>query len=249
MKDNKNVLITGASSGLGKAVLAKLNKLGNCNFALVARNKEKLMRSIAEDIFSYNDICSLYIKDLKDELQISELIQAINEPLDTIVLAAGELKYMPIAFLKKTELTDVLNINFISPVLLVQGLLKAKKIKRGASIVFVSSISSHVGVIGTLAYASSKAALEAAVRVLAAELASKKIKVNAVCPGLINTPMLKEASILNGVDIISQNSLNYPLGIGEPQDVAAFIAFLVSEENNWITGQSLIIDGGYILNK
>jgi NAD(P)-dependent dehydrogenase (short-subunit alcohol dehydrogenase family) len=244
-----NILITGASSGIGNAVANRLRIAGGAKLFLVARDLEKLTNSLPLENFTVSDKYFSLIADLTDDDQLHKLIQNISEPLDSLVLCAGELKYKPVNYLNRADLTGMLNINFLSPVLLLQGLLKARKINKGASVVFISSVSARVGVPATLAYAASKAAIEASVRVFAAELAPKKIKVNAVCPGLVNTPMLEKASENNGIDIAKMSGVNYPLGIGSAEDVAALITFLISKENNWITGQNIVIDGGYLLNK
>ncbi|MBO9674987.1 MAG: SDR family oxidoreductase [Sphingobacteriaceae bacterium] len=247
MSESRNILITGASSGIGNAIAHRLNANG-VKLYLSARNLEKLAKS-----FPHGNNESLNVKllgaDITKEGDLSGIVKAIKEPLDGLVLSAGELKYMPAAFLNRENLMEMMNINFLAPVLLVKELIKAKKLNKNSSIIFVSSVSAKVGVAATLAYASSKAAVEAAVRVLATELAPKKIKVNAVCPGLVNTPMLEKASIENGIDISEANNSNYPLGIGSAEDVASLMSFLISKENNWITGQTVVIDGGYLLNK
>ena len=245
----KNILITGASSGIGNAVANELVKTSTNNLILVARNLEKLNSSLyntsSANTYKYQSV----IADLTDDAQLKRVAEAVIEPLDGVVLAAGELKYKPAGMINRASLSEMFNINFFAPVLLIQSLLKAKKIRKGSSIVFVSSVSANVGVPATLEYASSKAAIESCVRVLAAELAIKTIKVNSVCPGLVKTPMLEKASRDISIDIAASNSANYPLGIGEPTDIAELILFLISGKNNWITGQNIVIDGGYTLNR
>jgi NAD(P)-dependent dehydrogenase (short-subunit alcohol dehydrogenase family) len=109
----------------------------------------------------------------------------------------------------------------------------------------VSSLSGFSTVAsGISAYSASKGALSASIRVMALELASKKIRVNTVCPGMVKTEMNSENSNLSETQLLEDEARNYPLGYGKPEQVASSIVFLLGEGSSWITGTNLVIDGG-----
>ena len=149
-------------------------------------------------------------------------------------------------FFKQEKIDKMFQTNYFSQLILVQLLLKKKLVNKGASIVFISSISSILGVPGTLLYASSKASVNAAVRVLASELAGQMIRVNAICPGIVKTEMLNGTNI--ETDIFMNQEEKYPLGLGSPEDVGNCVLFLLSRASRWLTGQCIVIDGGFTLN-
>jgi NAD(P)-dependent dehydrogenase (short-subunit alcohol dehydrogenase family) len=136
--------------------------------------------------------------------------------------------------------------NYFSQVLFLQMLLKKKLINKGASIVFISSVSSLMGVHGTLLYASSKGAINSAVRVLASELAGQRIRVNAILPGIVRTDMLSGTNI--DEDSFTKQEEQYPLGLGTPEDVGHAVLFHLSDASRWLTGQCMILDGGMTLH-
>ena len=135
--------------------------------------------------------------------------------------------------------------NYFSQLILIQMLLKKKLINRGASIVFISSVSSIMGVQGTLLYASSKGAINSAVKVLASELAGQRIRVNAILPGIVRTEMLSGTNI-SEEQFTQQESL-YPLGLGTPEDVGNAVLYHLSDASRWLTGQCMVLDGGLTL--
>ena len=126
-----------------------------------------------------------------------------------------------------------------------QKIVKKKLLNKNASLVFISSISSLMGVPATLLYAASKAAVNSTVKVLASEFASRKIRVNAIAPGIIITPMLEQSNL--DMDELMEQEKQYPLGFGKPEDVAYLAAFLLSDESRWLTGNVIKLDGGFTL--
>ena len=182
---------------------------------------------------------------MTNEIEIETLVEKVDF-LNGIVLAAGITKTLPFKFLNERELSNIMNTNFQAPVILCQKLAKKKKIKNNSSIVFISSIAGNViGNKGNGAYAASKAALNGICKVMAIELASQKIRTNCVSPGMVKTPMTA-----NGFSSVSKEQLElneklYPLGYGEPEDVAYGVLYLASDEGKYLTGSELVIDGGW----
>jgi NAD(P)-dependent dehydrogenase (short-subunit alcohol dehydrogenase family) len=168
--------------------------------------------------------------------------------LDGVVYAAGVAPVAPVRYLKDVDFDTCLNVNTVAPLLLIRDLLKKKKLKAGASIVWISSVASSRGAAGYAAYAASKAALEASSRCLALELAPKGMRVNCIAPGMIDTNMSDLAADRISAEAIEQHMQGYPLGAGQPIDVAAAVAFLLSDESRWITGICLPVDGGFSIN-
>lgn len=238
---NKHILVTGASSGMGK-VFAQMIAENGGQVTLLARNIERLSQTIETLEGEGHRVC---VCDLTNEEQMKEIVGRIP-PLDGIVLCAGINEFIPVKFIKQERINKIFQTNYFSQLLLVQMLLKKKLINRGSSIVFISSVSSIMGVQGTLLYASSKGAINSAVRVLASELAAQKIRVNAILPGIVRTEMLSGTNI--DEDAFTKQECQYPLGLGTPGDVGNAVLFHLSDASRWLTGQSMVLDGGMTLN-
>lgn len=238
---NKHILVTGASSGMGK-VFAQMIAENGGQVTLLARNIERLSQTFETLEGEGHRVC---VCDLTNEEQMKEIVGRIP-PLDGIVLCAGINEFIPVKFIKQERINKIFQTNYFSQLLLVQMLLKKKLINRGSSIVFISSVSSIMGVQGTLLYASSKGAINSAVRVLASELAAQKIRVNAILPGIVRTEMLSGTNI--DEDAFTKQECQYPLGLGTPGDVGNAVLFHLSDASRWLTGQSMVLDGGMTLN-
>jgi NAD(P)-dependent dehydrogenase (short-subunit alcohol dehydrogenase family) len=167
------------------------------------------------------------------------------DKLDGIVLCAGINDYVPVKFIKQEKIDRIFQTNYFSNLILLQMVLKKKLVNKGASIVFISSVSSLMGVPGTLLYASSKGAVNSAVRVLASELAGQRIRVNAICPGIVRTEMLSGTNI--DEETFVKQEVQYPLGLGTPEDVGSAVLFHLSDASRWLTGQCMVMDGGFTL--
>ena len=239
--NNKSILVTGASSGIGRKTACTISQKGGFVF-LLARNEERLVET-QQQLKSDSAILQC---DLTDEDQLSTCIESI-EKLDGLVLCAGVNEYVPVKSISKKRIDKIFDTNFNSQILLIQKLLKKKKFNNGASIVFVSSLSSLMGVPATLLYSASKAAINSAVKVLASELAPQKIRVNSICPGIIKTEMLGAQNIDESL-FLEQEKM-YPLGLGTTEDVANAVIFHLSDASKWLTGNIMVLDGGFSLNK
>lgn len=236
----KAILVTGASSGIGKSCAIQCSKMG-AKLIITGRNQERLGKTLG--LLSGNAHQSI-VGDLRDDNQIDALVESI-ETLDGIVFNAGINPKKLVKFIRKADIEDVFSINFTSPVLLVQRILKKKKFKRGASIVFMSSISTEYASISNSLYSASKGALNSFLRVLALEVAPQKIRVNAIQPGMVRTQMMEAYAIKEELEAWEKT---YPLGrFGEPEDIAYACIYLLSDASQWMTGSVLTVDGGVTL--
>ena len=156
------------------------------------------------------------------------------------------LDYKPLKFIDETDFLKIFHTNYFSSIFLLKKLAKKKKINKNSSIVFISSLSSTIGIPGTLAYSATKASIDSSVRVLANEMSKNMIRVNSVAPGIIRTPLLNN-EIFNEDKYLKEEE-KYPLGLGSPIDVVKSVQFLLSDASRWITGYTLELNGGYKLN-
>ena len=239
----KKILVTGASSGIGKSIAVESSRQG-AQLVIVARNAEKLELT-KELLDKNNENHFVYSCDLTSTASLDLLVASL-EPLDGLVLNAGAVKLAPISFINDDMVDELFEINVKSSIRLVQRLVKAKKINKGASVVFVSSISTQKATLGNTVYNATKGAVNSLVKSLAYEMANKQIRANAILPGFIPTEILKENAISE--EDLTKHQKNYPLGrFGTPEDVAYLVIYLLSNQSNWMTGSLINLDGGYSL--
>jgi NAD(P)-dependent dehydrogenase (short-subunit alcohol dehydrogenase family) len=236
----KNILVTGASSGIGKEIAIKLNALG-ANVIITGRNEDRLNETRDSMVYHLGIPVETYACDLSKEDEIKKMVTELPQ-LDGVVFCAGVVEYYPIRFINAEKINNIFSVNLNSQILLTQQLVKNKKLKPNGSLVYISSIASKIGVAGTALYAASKAGLNGFVKVTASELANQKIRANSICPGIIQTPMTEKAQNVN-----NNLAKDYPLGLGETIDVVGPCIFLLSDASKWITGTELILDGGLTL--
>lgn len=237
--EGKSILVTGASSGIGRASAIECSKMG-AQVIITARNEDRLKETLFNMEGNNHRIVPC---DLSDETSIDNLVSSIPE-IQGLLNNAGFTKTVPVQFINGTDLASVLNVNTVAPILLLQKLLKKKKLKKGASVVFTSSMAGigHSSV-GNAMYSASKGAISSFVRCAAKELAPKGIRVNAVCPAMVETSILSAGTISN--EQLEENKKRYPLGrFGKPEEVAWAMIYLLSDASAWVTGDNLILDGG-----
>lgn len=235
----KTILVTGASSGIGQAIAIECSKLG-ASVICTARNEERLKQTLT---MMDGDSHSYIVADLTSSDEIDALVDQVPK-LDGVSHNAGISRLMLCAFLKEDEAQDVYNHNAFSVVQLQTRLFKKRKVKKGASIVFMSSIASMRGNLGNVAYGMAKAAITAYSRYIAYEMGGKQIRSNSIHPAMVITPLILNSSNFSPEDY-ERDTKNYPLGrYGNPEDIAHLASFLLSDAASWITGCQYVIDGG-----
>lgn len=244
--DMEYILITGASSGIGRMISIHLS--GAYNLILNGRNINKLMETKSlcapgNDQIIYN--CDLNNQD-ETENSFQHLIQEKNIAVSGFVHCAGYLKMLPFRTTSRQIMQDTMNINFFSAATLIKILI-SKKINGTSlnNIIFISSTASIMGAKAFSVYSASKGALDSFMRCLAVELAPN-VRVNSVLPGAIRTMMTDK--IFQEAEVTENMKADYPLGFGDPADIAEMVSFLLSPKAKWITGQQFVIDGGRTIN-
>jgi NAD(P)-dependent dehydrogenase (short-subunit alcohol dehydrogenase family) len=241
---NKRLLITGASSGIGSDICIETSKCG-AQIILTARNEERLNQTFEELEKSNNH--SIIQADLNKSDELNDIVDNVSE-LDGIVLCAGVTLVKPVHFTKPELFRWVFNANFFSQAELIRLLYKKKKIKNGASIVFISSIGGTRIFSGVnCAYGSSKAALTSFMHYCALEFSNRLIRVNSISPGMIDTALIHGGDISE--EQLKNDLVKYPLKrYGKTIDVVNATIFLLSDASSWITGHDLVVDGGVSIN-
>ncbi|MET4141605.1 SDR family oxidoreductase [Pedobacter sp. UYP1] len=238
----KTFLVTGASSGIGQQIAISISNHGGRVIA-AGRDMNRIQQTLT---LLEGEGHSYHLFDLSDYKEIAEFVSK-SEKLDGVVFNAGVIDYTPVKFINEEKMFKVFDVNFKGSVFLSQQLIKNKLINKMGSLVFISSISSKLGVPGTALYASSKAALTAYAKVVASELANQKIRANSISPGIIVTPMTEKAAEVVTDSSVKDAEKDYPLGYGTPLDVAGLAIYLLSDASRWMTGSDLILDGGLTL--
>lgn len=235
----KTILITGASSGIGRATAIECSKLG-ATCIITGRNEERLNETLAQ---MAGDGHQIAVCDLDNSSAMDVMVDSLPI-LNGLVNNAGFNIIAPVQFIKEDDLKKILQTNTIAPIILLQKLLKKKKMTKGSSVVFTSSLAGiGINSPGNDMYSATKGAISAFVRNAAIDLAPKKIRVNAVCPGMVHTQIVDHGAYSE--EQLQENMKKYPLGRwGEPNDVAHAMIYLLSDASSWVTGINMILDGG-----
>ena len=237
--EGKTVLVTGASSGIGKETAIQCSKMG-AKLIITARNEKRLNETLSQ---LDGDGHRMVIAELTNPEDLEKLVSAIDS-LQGLVLCAGKGMTALFPFSTPDKYQSIFNVNFFAPVELLRLLVKKKKVLKGSSVVFVSSIGGiNSFSVGNGVYGASKAAINSTMKYCAKELAAKTIRVNSVNPGMVNTNLIKSGVISEEQQKLDMET--YPLKrYGEPYDIACGIIYLLSDAASWVTGHTLVIDGG-----
>jgi NAD(P)-dependent dehydrogenase (short-subunit alcohol dehydrogenase family) len=240
--NGKTIFVTGASSGIGRAIAIESSKMG-ANVIITGRNEERLKKTY---YLLKGSVHGLIVADLSVKEDIERLHKELPV-IDGLVNCAGLTKVAPFSFATRDSFEEVMNVNFFAPIELTRLLVKSKKISKGGSIVFISSITGvYCSFVASSIYSASKGAINGLVKGVALDLAPKGIRVNSVNPGMIETDILSDSAITE--DQLKEDMKRYPLGrYGKPEEVANAVIYLLSDAASWTTGSNLLIDGGYTL--
>lgn len=249
LKDTNSLsayLITGVTSGIGKSLVKLLDDCGY-KLILIARSRDKL-NELSNALKGNHEYLAI---DLTNIDELSHLLKGRKDKIKGFVHCAGIESVLPLRQVSYSKFDYLMRLHLYSFVEIVKFIERNKSNSDSflTSIVAISSIASHSGGIGQTMYAASKSALESTVRVLSKELANKKIRLNTILPGIVNTEMTERWRRKLGIthpDYLNQLQLN---GIAEANDIVALIRFLLSDESKQICGTEIKIDGGGPINK
>lgn len=237
--EGKKVLITGASSGIGYATAIECSRMG-ANLVITGRDEKRLESCLSS--LHGNGHTSIQA-DLTNKEEMGQLIDQVPA-LDGIVICAGRGTTVPIKSANIQKYQDIFDINFFAPVELLRLLFKGRKINDGASIVIIASIGGTFRFEPANAvYGTSKAAVNTFMKFAAIEFAAKGIRVNSICPGMVETPLMKNGRFSE--EQLEAYRETYPLKrFGKPEEIGQAAIYLLSDAASWVTGTSLVIDGG-----
>lgn len=236
--EGKIILVTGASSGIGRGIAIACSKMG-ANVILTGRNQMKLGETLAQlEVGNHKMI----IADLTDGESVSRLISELPT-LDGVVHCAGIGQRVLCKMATEQDVESVMDANFKAPVLLQSELLKHKKINKGASIIFIASISTWSPSIGNAFYSASKGAIVSYANCLALELAPRKVRVNCISPAMVWTDLILQEGM--DEEQLKADEQKYPLKrYGTPEDIANLAIYMLSDASSWMTGSNVKISGG-----
>lgn len=235
--NGKTILVTGASSGIGRGIAIACAEQGAC-VVLTGRNESRLKETLSLMSGEGHIIISA---DLTNEKQRKALVEQLPE-LDGLVQCAGVMNRVPCKSIGQEDIDSVFAPNMEAPMLLQAELLQERKIKKGASIVYMASIAARSAVVGNALYSASKAAIIAYAKCLSLELAPRQIRVNCICPAMVWTDL---ALVGATREELEQDQLKYPLKrYGQPEDIAGLAIYLLSDVSGWMTGSCVEITGG-----
>jgi NAD(P)-dependent dehydrogenase (short-subunit alcohol dehydrogenase family) len=242
--NGRHILVTGASSGLGQQTAVRLAQAG-ARVALVGRSTERLgatAASLAGEGHSTHSI------DMSDAEVAADAVQAIAKQhglFDGVFHSAGTALILPMRVTKNRHLDDVFAAGVRGAFGVARAAAKKGVVVDGGSLVFMSSVSSMRGRPGMSAYSAAKAAIDGMVRVLAYEMAERRIRVNSIVAGGIETAMHRDFTETVSDELVRNYEALHMIGFGQPDDVAYAAMFLLSDASRWITGSSMVVDGGY----
>ena len=244
--EGKCILVTGASSGIGRGIAVACAKMG-AKVVVNGRNAERLNETLE---MMAGDAHKTIVADLSRQDGIDVLVEQ-SPTLNGLVHSAGIPTIRGVKHIDRALMEEIIGINEIAPVLLTSALLKKKKLQKQSSIVFIASMSGvFVGNTGESPYSATKGALSGFTKSAAFELATQGIRVNTICPGVVETKLLNLSNEMFSEEQLRDTMLGrYPMKrFGRPEDIAYGAVYLLSEASSWVTGINLLIDGGYCIS-
>ena len=236
--EGKNIMVTGASSGIGRGIAVACSMMG-ASVAINGRNEKKLQETLSLMKGTNN---SIIIGDLTIKEELGSIVEALPK-LDGIVHCAGVGSRVLCKNIVEEDIDQTMGANFKAPVMLQSEILKQKKINKGASIVFIASMSNDSPSTGNALYAASKGAIISYANCLQLELAPRLIRVNCISPAMVWTDLIFKGGLTE--EELHEDELKYPLKrYGKPEDVANLAVYLLSDASSWMTGSNLKITGG-----
>lgn len=239
--DGKTILVTGASSGIGRGICIDCAKMG-AKVHLMARNRERLQETLSQMEGEGHEI---HIADLCSTDDINALVDSLPV-IDGVVLCAGIIKTMPVKNISEDAMIEIFNANIMGDIKICSRLLKKKKLSHGGSVVFISSVSTFNVKVGNSLYSATKGAVNSFAKTMALEVSKQNMRVNCIQPGFVPSNILSSGAIEED-SFLKFYAERHPLGFGTPTDIANGCIYLLSDASRWVTGSIFTIDGGYTL--
>lgn len=240
----RSILVTGASSGIGRETAILLSQL-NARVVLAARNRERLEQTLGTLQGDGHMVAPIDLSKVEEIPAWFDAVVARSGPLQGLVHCAGIATILPVRGITPAKLDELMRVNFASAFLLAKAFRRRGCSLPDSSLVFLSSVAAFASLPGQSIYAASKAALMGLAKALALELAPEKIRVNCVAPAFVESEMLERVRETLTPEAFQAIEAAHPLGLGTVRDVAHAIAFLLAATGRWITGTTLVVDGGY----
>lgn len=243
--EGKSILVTGASSGIGRGIAVACAKMG-AKVVVNGRNEQRLKETLS---MLEGEDHVVIAADLATQEGIDCLVAACPE-INGFVHSAGVLKLCTVKSVNRQNLEESINTNTVAPIMITNGLVRRKKLRANSSIVYISSMSGvFIGGTGEISYSATKGALSGYMKTAALELAPRKIRINCICPALVPTDLSRQYHEIVPEEILkAEIPSKYPLGrMGTTEDVANAAIYLLSEASSWVTGINFVLDGGLTL--
>jgi NAD(P)-dependent dehydrogenase (short-subunit alcohol dehydrogenase family) len=240
----QRILVTGASSGIGQEASVLLSRIG-AKLIIQGRDEARLQETAGRLEGEGHLLRPADLTDADASAAYVEGLAKESGPLAGVFHCAGSSLVLPAKLTKTKHLDDVFGAGFRGAFGIARAAAKKNVIADGGALVFMSSVAAVRGRQGIVAYSAAKAAVDGMVRALAAELASRRIRVNSIIAGAVETAMHQEIVRSIDEDAVAEYANLHLLGFGQPADVANAAIFLLSDASTWITGSSLKVDGGY----
>lgn len=244
---NKHLIITGASSGIGRQCAINFSKMG-ARVVLLGRDRARLKETVEK--MDHSQQHTFYAMDLQswDEVKyaVDEIVRK-NGKIDGLVNSAGISTTLPFNLVTPEKMEHYFSVNVISAINLTRQAIKNVNFsEKGGSVIFLSSVMGFVGEKGKSLYAMTKGALNSVAKSLAIEYSDRKIRFNVISPGVVESPMSNNAVYSKDEKSLAKIKELHPLGLGKPEYIADAATFLLSDAACWVTGTSLVVDGGYM---